>query len=90
MTRQSRRGGGIPVKNLSHGASETPKMKAQEYPALILALIVAIGTGNYFFSVENTMEIQWALALLYMMWLVLKQPRIRADQRPRFEALVTR
>lgn len=92
MTRQSRRGEGIPLKNLRRGASDTARMKGQEYPALLLACMVALGDDERFFDAETLKEVQWALSLLYVFWMLLKLEKIEPGNasKRRVENLASR
>lgn len=73
LSRQSRRHGGLPLKTPSSGLT-CSRAKAQEYSALVLALMVALGVEHRFLQEHVQGDIQLALALLFITCVVLKQP----------------
>lgn len=80
MTRQSNRLSNIPLKNCRGGISHLPKLKAQEYPAMVLLLMVLLGTHNKYMDTEETRRVQTALSHMYVLWMVLKQPWMDRDE----------
>ena len=91
MSHQSRRGDGLPRKNVT-GVTNTARRKAQEYLGVIVALLVALGgfTKNpKFLSEDKQHEVVFAVSLLYLVGQVVKLPRLRAttENKRRFTAL---
>jgi len=61
------------LKNFRSGVTSTALLKAQEYPALVVAFMVCLGTKDAYFSEEETENIQNALTGLTLCWYVLKR-----------------
>jgi len=73
-SRQSNRVSGIPLSfNSSRGVTNIPKIKAQEYPSVVVLLMVLLGMKSLYLPREQTWAVQYALVGLYLMWIVLKR-----------------
>jgi len=86
-TRQSNTLSGTPLKNFPHGVTELPKTKSQEYPAVVLILMVLLGTNDKYLNPDHTYAVQCALTGLYLLWNTLKRPwlaRGEAEKIPKF------
>ena len=89
-TRQSNKVSGVPLKNFPSGISDLPKVKSQEYGAVILTLTVILGTADKYTSKERTKVVQNALSGLHVLWHVLKRPFVEVDQLDKVPGLVSR
>lgn len=96
FTRQSHRDSSVPLKNFRMGVSDLAKLKSQEYPALTLALMVAIGVEDAFLVGEtgptpvDTTTVQDALSLCLFTWSVLKRIEFYEEHLPTLQRLVER
>ena len=57
-----------------------PKVKAQEYPGLVLVLMVLLGTRDKYLDTQETRRIQTALSCMYVLWMVLKRTWMDRDE----------
>jgi len=73
MTRQSNTVCNIPLKNCPKGVSTLSKLKAQEYPGVILLIMVVLGTKNQYLDQRRTRNVQTALSAMYVLWMVLRR-----------------
>lgn len=89
-TRQSNRVSGIPLRHFPRGFSTTARNKSQEFPALILVLMVVLGMEGLYMSTEDTHETQYAITGLYLVWHVLKRPWISRAELPKLNDLIKR
>lgn len=73
--RQSNTKSHIPLASSAfrHGISELPKLKSQEYPAVLVVLMALLGMKSLYLKEEDTIAVQRALVLLYLTWSVLKR-----------------
>ena len=73
-SRQSNRVSAIPLSfNSARGVTNLPKVKAQEYPSIILLYMVLLGMKSLYLPQAQTRQVQYALVGLYLMWIVLKR-----------------
>ena len=72
-TRQSNRVSCTPLKTTRSGITNLPKTKAQEYPAVLVLLVVLLGTEAKYVDTEETRKVQNALSATYVLWFVLKR-----------------
>jgi len=79
-TRQSNRMSGIPLKNFRNGVSELSKLKSQEYPAVILILMVLLGMKSKYLRDDMTYAVQCGLTGLYLLWNILKRPWLDREE----------
>lgn len=81
-SRQSNKLSGIPLASgvFHHGITDLPKLRSQEYPSVIVVIMVLLGMGSLYLPKERTVVVQRALVLLYLSWSVLKRDWIRRDQ----------
>lgn len=89
--RQSLSGGSIPLAGSAfrHGISELPKLKSQEYPAVILVLMALIGMKSLYLAEDETLVVQRALALMFLTWSVLKRNWYRKAEVHKIEKLIS-
>lgn len=73
MTRHSNTVCNIPFKNMRSGISSLPKLKAQEYPGVILLVMVILGTSNKYLDTNTTRNVQVALSAMYLLWMILRR-----------------
>ena len=91
FTRQSNTVSGIPLHYFRGGVSDLPKLKSQEFPAVILAIMVALGVEDKYLDEETTAEVQAALAGLFMLWHTLRRTWYnREEVETRLPALIER
>lgn len=88
--RQSLVAGSIPLAGSAfrHGISELPKLKSQEYPAVIVVVMALMGMKELYLPHDQTVLVQRALVLLYLTWSVLKRNWYRRVEVPKIAKLV--
>lgn len=65
-------------------------MKSQEYPSIILVLMVLLGMEGLYLEPELTRNVQYALSGLYFLWYYLKRSWVRKDGVDELPGLVER
>jgi hypothetical protein len=90
FTHQSNRVSGIPLSNFPRGVTTLPRTKSQEYPAVLLALMVLLGMEDKYLSTDRTRAIQNVLVGLYMVWYVLKRTWLDRDELEKLPGLIHR
>ena len=90
FTRQSNRLSGVPLHNFRGGVTSLAKVKSQEYPSVVLVLVLCLGTKDKYLPTEKTLQVQYALSGLYLLWFFLKRFWIRRSELLRLPGLVCR
>lgn len=68
-----------------------PKLKAQEYPGVLLILMVLLGSKDKYMDTAQTRRVQMALSSMYILWMVLKRPWMDRDEvESKLPALIKR
>lgn len=57
-----------------------PKLKSQDFPAVVLSIMVALGMEDKYLDKEVTVDVQASLAGLYMLWHTLKRTWYSRDE----------
>lgn len=87
--RQSNNVCGIPLKHFNK-ISELPKIKSQEYPSIILVLMVLLGTEGLYMDPDLTINVQHALSGLYLMWYSLKRHWVYRNEVEKLPSFICR
>jgi hypothetical protein len=91
MTRQSNTKCCIPLKNCRTGISTLPKLKAQEFPGVILLIMVVLGTKAKYLEQAQTRNVQTALSAMYLLWMVLRRTWMdKEETKTRLPSLIRR
>lgn len=89
VTRQSNTISGIPLKRFGK-ISDLPKIKSQEFPAILLIVMVLLGMEGKYMDAALTRAVQNALSGLYLMWYALKRHWVFRDDITKLPQLVIR
>lgn len=89
VTRQSNTISGIPLKHFAK-ISDLPKIKSQEYPAILLIIMVLLGMEGLYLEPPVTRAVQNALSGLYLMWYALKRHWVLRDEINKLPRLIIR
>jgi hypothetical protein len=90
-SRQSNRVSGIPLSfNAARGVTTIAKVKAQEYPSVILLFMVLLGMRSLYLPQETTRKVQYALVGLYLVWIVLKRTWYDREELHKLPPLIAR
>jgi hypothetical protein len=90
-SRQSNRVSAIPLSfSATRGVTTVPKIKAQEYPSVVLLMMVLLGMKSLYLPVEMTRRVQFALVGLYLTWIVLKRTWYNREELKKLPSLIKR
>lgn len=91
-TRQSNTVSGIPLGTSSfrHGVTSLPKLKSQEFPSVLMVLMVLLGMQGLYFTPQVTRQVQHALVGLYLCWYVLKRTWFDREELEKLPELIKR